>query len=505
MLNLFRRSILLLVFHFVAAAFAVNDHSRLTEAETGLTFKTRPIEATQKIQELINFEDLNNAIEVFKGADGEFSVRAKNLTSAAEARARIRVALENFPVLDALDEHFDDEIEISVINKQTGVISKQKVPIFGAAMIAALSIPSRDEFRSGRRLFLTDNNKKLTSLSLMSNETERVKTIKTNLGMAKHWANQLRINFLFTQKYEEQEPPEQFFSWNTKEESYGLTPNKAMRELWETRKAASQVLQDPVFSKELTHLKNEVSDQPNKEAVAEAFLARDNIAPIAYHDRDKHPRLAAILKRSVSKFLKGKNNPNDPESFNVSKKPLAYGQSVVSPQKPATERVAFIYPDGNSSLRKNTARASGITHVFNISHPSQAVSIIKDLHSKSGKPIEVCFCSHGSAGMLVMANPSSSEIDLLTKETKGMVCGAYALGCSVGAQAENISRPHLLRELAVGWGVPVSAVDQTLYLDNSKWYLQSSGRLVTVSPKNYKLDPQELIDQTPVWLLPKTE
>jgi len=51
----------------------------------------------------------------------------------------------------------------------------------------------------------------------------------------------------------------------------------------------------------------------------------------------------------------------------------------------------------------------------------------------------------------------------------------------------------------VGWGVPVSAVDQTLYLDNQKWYLQGSGRLVTVHPKNQEVDSDALIDQTPVW------
>lgn len=503
-MNIKFQLLLLSVLFFGAGAprqiFALSDHQvseRFDQVPNGFSRQEVP---TQALTEIISLTELNEAVEIAQEGDGSFTARVKNSPESEKARAKIRTALEGRDILNLIEEQFDLELELSVYNKSRGVISKQAGPFLGAALIAALSIPSRDQFRGGRRLFFKDQNKLLTSVSLMSRETETFDNVKTNLKTAKDWSDKLGIKLAFTQQYASTEPPQQFFEWNGEDKKYQMVSNFNVRERWEAKEDASRALDDSIVAQQLKEFKAKMAPNKPLEAAAEEFLSREDISSRIYHSSGKEQQTGNFLKKAIVKFLRRKEDPNNSESFHVAKRVLGFREPVVNFPSQDVERVAFVYPDENSALRKTTARASGIRRIFDISRPSQAIPIIKKIFETSGKPVEVCLCSHGSPGSLVMASPSSSEIDLLTRETKGMVCGAYALGCSVGAQAENTSRPHLLRELSVGWGVPVSGVDQTLYLDSQKWYLQGSGRLVTVMPENQEVRSKDLIDQTPVWL-----
>jgi|GEM_PF-2741856 len=478
---------------------AVGSHLDENTFNRALGETKRAVKAEVSLRELISQEELNKAIEISLEKDGTYSVRARASEEAEKVRSQLRAKFEGVDILTLAFNHFDEEVELSVFDKPKSTISKKTGPFLGAAVIAALSMPSRDRFQGGRRLFLRDQKKQFTSLSLLSRETETVEAIRSNLKAAKESADHQKNKFTFTQSYKRTEPPAQFFEWDENDKQYKIVFNETARSLWEDREAASRALEHPTVVDKLRETRARMSHGKSPEKVAEEFLSSEQISPIVYPVSKQGQRAGILLKRAIVKFLNGKEDPNHPESFQVSKRALGYREPVVSWPDGDVERVAFVFPDGNSGLRRNTARNSGISRIHNISRPSQAIPIIKQIHESTGKQVEVCFCSHGSPGMLTMASPSSGEVDLLTRETRGMVCRGYALGCSVGAQAENTSRPHLLRELSVGWGVPVSAVDQTLYLDNQKWYLQGSGRLVTVHPKNQEVDSDTLIDQTPVW------
>lgn len=460
--------------------------------------ESRPTVSLPSLTELFELSDLQEAVTVIRDGEGRYSVQLRNTPSAEKARVRIQAAFEGRNIFKELQSHFEDEVELSVMDPENKLISREKVPVLGAALAMALSLRSRDRLPGGRRLFLRDSKNKLTSFSPISKSTEKVESIK----IAFSWAGELNEGFRFTTKFGSDEPPEQLMEWDTVQNTYSLVPNKKAREVWEGRNTASRFLSDPEVKSELLRIKSTVTSHASAEAAAEAFLSQEKIASLIHRGEASPHQAGPIIKKAVTKFLKSYSNPNNPESFSIEKRKLGYRESVVDLPSPDVERIAFIYPDGNSSLRKNTARSSGVHHIHSISRPSQAIPLIKNLFEKSGKPVEVYFCSHGGPGKLVMANPSSSEIDLLTRETKGMVSAAYALGCSVGAQAENLNRDHLLRELSVGWGAPVSAVDKTLYLDSFRWYSQG-GRLVTVFPRDQEVSATELIDQTPVWLLPE--
>lgn len=477
----------------------IHQHSFLSNSEKA---SNRPEIKSLNLSDLFDLADLKEAIEVMKDESGQYSVKLRTNPSGEKARDRLREAFEGVDILKELKAQLDQEVEVPVRDEAKNTIQEEKVPALGAVLAMALSVPSRDQFRGGRRLFFRDAQNLLTSVSPISQTLEPVDVIKANLKEIQVWSNQGVKKLRFTSKYGLYEPPQQILQWDDTQQRFSMETNEKNWNLWQGRKTAALFLENPEVKNELDQLKQELSSYPSEEVAAETFLSQDRVASRLYRGDTSDAHVGPILGKAVTKFLKSNNDPNHPESFSVAKRHLASREPIVSSQKPAKERVAFIYPDGNSSLRKNTARASGVGNIYNISRPSQAIPLIKKLFEETGKPIEVYFCSHGGPGQLVMANPSSSEIGLLTRETKGMVSGAYALGCSVGARAENLSQTHLLRELSVGWGVPVSAVDRTLYLDSFKWYSQSGAKLVTVSPNIQELDSKELIDQTPVWLLP---
>jgi len=82
-----------------------------------------------------------------------------------------------------------------------------------------------------------------------------------------------------------------------------------------------------------------------------------------------------------------------------------------------------------------------------------------------------------------IANVRFESTEKFLKATRGMISLCYALGCSVGANADNTQRPHLLRDLAVRLRIPAIGVDHELWSNGSNNYLHEYGNKVIVYPK----------------------
>ncbi|MFM8269296.1 MAG: hypothetical protein ACKN9V_03830, partial [Pseudomonadota bacterium] len=186
----------------------------------------RAVKAAVTLRDVVSQEELIKAVEISLEQDGTYSVRARPSEEGEKARSQLRAKFEGIDILTLAFNHFDEEVELSVFDKPKSIISKKTGPFLGAAVIAALSMPSRDRFQGGRRLFLRDQKKQFTSLSLLSRESENLEAIRTNVKIAKESSDNQRIKFTFTQNYKRTEPPAQFFEWDENDKNYKVVFNE---------------------------------------------------------------------------------------------------------------------------------------------------------------------------------------------------------------------------------------------------------------------------------------
>lgn len=182
----------------------------------------------------ISLTDLQTALTLTPTQNGDMEAVLSIGPQHAEARERLRKALEGKPIFRILSEHLNEPVEIYTYDKKTNTYELETINGLGTILGAAISqpTPNLDGSANGAsRSYLFKNNKgELLSSPAFTRPSESLTQIKIGiLSLAAEEKNQKiktpDLVWRQTTDFRPNQPPDKFVQYNPTSQAYDMEEN----------------------------------------------------------------------------------------------------------------------------------------------------------------------------------------------------------------------------------------------------------------------------------------